>query len=334
MQKRLKVLPVYRYKKSGKLVAWDASSRIAFPLNSDLTHSDQKPHRINHKTGILQTSHRIEYEYWEDKGVGQWQKIRAWDLNHLPEKSTNPSSPLENRIDITPSELFNESENNYVGRSPGHPAAGWIGGLSIFALVLWVLPVTCISLLDSRPTPPAVSSAFPVVLGSCLFGLLASYIINACTRSSGDPMKVQEVHEAKVRVRTLLENRLAALMRDIHAWDRFDGIEFEIAVGRIYKEQGFVVEFTPRTNDQGIDLILRKHNSVSIVQCKAYANNVGVAAVRELVGVRAGWPEAKDAILVSLYDFSGPAKEFAAKHNIKLFSIAKDYLKTEYKPSH
>jgi len=332
MYKELKVLSVYRYKKSGKLVVWDPSTRTAFPLNSDLTHSDREPHRINRKTEISQTSYRIEYECWEEKGFTQYQRLRAWDVSHLPQKSTDPSAPLENRIDITPSELFNDAENKYVGRSFGHPASGWIGGLSILPL-FWVVPVACISLIDSRPTPPAVVSAFPIVLGSCLFGFLLSYVIHVRTRSSGDPQKIQEVNEAKVRVRTLVEKRIADAMRDIHAWDRFDGIEFEIAVGRIYKQQGFDVEFTPRTNDQGIDLILRKQNSVSIVQCKAYANNVGVAAVRELMGVRAAWPDAKEVILVSLYDFSNPAKEFAAEHNIKLFSIAKDYLKTDYRPS-
>lgn len=332
MNKLLKVLSVYRYEKSGRLVAWDPTTGTAIPLNGDLTHSDRESHRINRKTEISQTSYRIEYEYREEQGAGKYKRLRAWDVNHLPQKSTDHSAPLENRIDITPSDLFNDAENKYVGRSSGHPVAGWIGGLSVFPLVFWVIPVTCISLIDSRPTPPVVSTVFLIILGSCLFGILVSYIISACTRSSGDPQKIQEVNEAKVRVRTILEKRIADAMRDIHAWDRFDGIEFERAVGGIYKEQGFDVEFTPRTNDQGIDLILRKQNSVSIVQCKAYANNVGVAAVRELVGVRAAWPDANEVILVSLYDFSNPAKEFAAKHNVKLFSIAKDYLKTDYRP--
>lgn len=60
--------------------------------------------------------------------------------------------------------------------------------------------------------------------------------------------------------------------------------------------------------------------------------NVGVSAVRELVGVRASWPSSTEAILATLYDFSGAAKAFAAEHNIKLYSVAREYLKTDYRP--
>ena len=121
-------------------------------------------------------------------------------------------------------------------------------------------------------------------------------------------------------------------MHSVRAWAALDGIEFERAVARIYIEQGFEVEFTPRTNDQGVDLILKKGDKISIVQCKAYTRNVGVSAIRELAGVRAAWPQAEQAILVTLFDFSSAAKTFAAQHKIKLFSVARDYLKSDYRP--
>ena len=121
-------------------------------------------------------------------------------------------------------------------------------------------------------------------------------------------------------------------MRDVQVWIAFDGVQFEQAVAKIFREKGFVVEFTPRSNDKGVDLIIKKDGAVSIVQCKAYKKNVGVRAVRELVGVRASWPNAEEAFLVALFDFSRGAKEFAAEQNIKLVSIAKDYLKTDYRP--
>lgn len=68
--------------------------------------------------------------------------------------------------------------------------------------------------------------------------------------------------------RTKAERQLTQAMHDVHVWAKLDGVEFERAVARIYRERGFEVEFTPRSNDQGIDLILKKDGVVSIVQCK------------------------------------------------------------------
>lgn len=121
-------------------------------------------------------------------------------------------------------------------------------------------------------------------------------------------------------------------MDNVHEWASLDGVEFERAVAIIYRDLGFDVEFTPRTNDQGVDLLLKRNGKVSIVQCKAYSSNVGVAAIRELVGVRASWPHADEAILVALFDFSSAAKRFATQNKIVLYSIAKDYLKSDYRP--
>lgn len=103
-----------------------------------------------------------------------------------------------------------------------------------------------------------------------------------------------------------------------------------MSLTKIYREKGFDVEYTPRTNDQGVDLILKRNGAVSIVQCKAYANNIGVSAIREFAGVRVSWPHADEAIFVGLFDFSRPTKDFAAQYNIKLFSVTRDYLGTDY----
>jgi restriction system protein len=160
----------------------------------------------------------------------------------------------------------------------------------------------------------------------------AGIAITRLTKRPGDASKILEVKEAKERLRVEAQRKLYDAMRDVDAWASLNGIGFERAVAIIYREQGFNVEFTPRTNDQGVDLILRKDGTVSIVQCKAYAKSVGVSAVRELVGTRAAWPNPTEAILVALFDFSGAAKAFAAEHNVKLYSVAREYLKTDYRP--
>lgn len=306
----LKVLKVYRYRSSGKLIASGMGNGYVFPLNSDLTFSSKEPHRVHRDTEFDLTPYRIEVEVTPRGNQNEYRIIRTWNENHLPPKSADPSAPLEHRIDISPSQEFSEAEKQYVGQSSGHP----IG----FALMVGSFFLLWMAGLWGWWPPLVVFAA----------GILVVWL----TKTPGDTSKILEVKEAKERLRQEAERKLHEAMRDVRVWAALDGVGFERAVARIYREQGFDVEFTPRTNDKGVDLILRKNGTVSIVQCKAYTKNVGVSAVRELVGVRASWPNAAEAILATLFDFSSAAKAFAAEHNIKLFSVARDYLKTDYRP--
>lgn len=306
----LKVLKVYRYRVSGKLIALGVGSGYVFPLNSDLTFSSKDPHKVHRDTELDETPYRIEVEVKEQGDQNTYQTIRRWNEDHLPPKSKDPNEPIEHRIDVSPSGEFNEAERQYVGQSTGHMIGFALMGGSFFLLQmagLWGW------------WPPIVA-------------LAAGMLIIWWTKTPGDISKMQEVNDAKERLRRQSERLLQEAMHDVQAWAALDGVGFEHAVAEIYREKGFDVEFTPRTNDQGIDLILKKNSTVSIVQCKAYTANVGVGAVRELGGVRASWPHAEEVILAALYDFTSAAKTFAAQHNIKLFSVAKDYLRTDYRP--
>lgn len=306
----LKVLKVYRYKSSGKLIASGLGNGYVLPLNSDLTFSSREPHKVRRDTALDQTPYRIEVEVGSRGNLSTFRVVRTWNEHQLPPKSSDPGAPIEHRIDVSPSEQFNESEKHYVGQSSGHPI-GFALIVSSFFLV-WMFGVW-------GWWPPIVA-------------FLTGALIIWLTTTPGDTSKIQEVKEAKERIRRQAERQLQEAMQDVRAWAALDGVGFERGVARIYREKGFEVEFTPRTKDQGVDLILKRNNAVSIVQCKAYTNNVGVSAVRELAGVRASWPHAEEVILATLFDFSSEAKSFATQHNIQLFSVARDYLKTDYRP--
>lgn len=306
----LEILKVYRYKTSGKLIASGLGNGCVFPLNSDLTFSEQRPHRLRRDTELDETPYRLEVEVGSKGDLNTYRIVRIWNEEHLIPKSSDPCAPLEYRIDISPSAQFTESEKRYVGQSDGH-SIGYALMVSPFFL-LWLVGVL-------GWWPPAIAfftGAFIVWL----------------SRTPGDLFKINEVKEAKERTRQNVEQRLQAAMQEVRAWAALDGVSFERGVARIYREKGFDVEFTPRSKDQGVDLILKRNGTVSIVQCKAHAKNVGVSAVRELVGVRAAWPHADEAILAALFDFSVEAKSFATQHNIKLFSVTRDYLKSDYRP--
>jgi hypothetical protein len=302
----IRVLKVYRYRSSNKFVALGLGNGYVFPLNADLTVSGKDPHRVRRGTELEETPYRIEIEVVKDT----YRVIRTWNQNHLPPKSVDPNLPLEQRIDISPSQEFNSAEREYTSPSDGH----------VFGYLLIFASFFLCSMTDYWGWWPPLTA------------LGAGITIAWFTIRPGDASKILEVKEAKERVRGEAQRKFYEALRDVNAWASLDGIGFERAVAVIYREQGFNVEFTSRTNDRGVDLILRKGETVSIVQCKAYAKSVGVSAVRELVGTRASWPNPTEAILVSLFDFSGAAKAFAAEHNIKLYSVAKEYLKTDYRP--
>ena len=102
-------------------------------------------------------------------------------------------------------------------------------------------------------------------------------------------------------------------------WMSLDGLEFEQELGEVFMRLGYVVEPTPRTGDQGIDLILRKDNKTTVVQCKSHQSPVGPAVARELFGsMRAA--KADGAILACTGGFTRGVKQFAEGKPINLIS--------------
>jgi restriction system protein len=100
--------------------------------------------------------------------------------------------------------------------------------------------------------------------------------------------------------------------------------EFEMLVGEAFRQHEFtVVETGGNGPDGGVDLVLKKHNEIYLVQCKQWKTlKVGVVIVRELFGVMA----AKDAVggyVVTAGVFTTEAKAFADGRNIELIDGAK-----------
>jgi hypothetical protein len=102
----LKVLTVYRYRTSGKLIAVGLGNGYVLPLNSDLTFSEKAPHRVRRDTPLDPTPYRLEVETESHAGQTTFRVIRSWNEDHRPPRSENPDAPLEARIDISPSEKF------------------------------------------------------------------------------------------------------------------------------------------------------------------------------------------------------------------------------------
>lgn len=85
---------------------------------------------------------------------------------------------------------------------------------------------------------------------------------------------------------------------------------FQRLVWKIYEGLGFSVEETPMGKDGGVDGILHKNGSRSILQCKRYLGDIGEPIVRDLFGTM-HHRRAQSGILVTTGRISMPAHTFA-----------------------
>ena len=97
--------------------------------------------------------------------------------------------------------------------------------------------------------------------------------------------------------------------------------EFEMLVGESFRRRGYSVEENGGGGkDGGIDLVVRQHGRLELVQCKHWKNTrVDVAKVREMWGLKAH--HHADAVhIVCIGDFTPDAARFAAGKPIHLVS--------------
>ena len=93
----------------------------------------------------------------------------------------------------------------------------------------------------------------------------------------------------------------------------FTGQSFERFLKMLFENMGYCVEETPATTDQGADLILSDDSGQKIaVQAKRYNQDVGNAAVQEILGGIAYWG-CHSGIVVSASGFTRAAKDLVSK---------------------
>lgn len=91
---------------------------------------------------------------------------------------------------------------------------------------------------------------------------------------------------------------------------------FEEVIAELFRKEGFDVELTRATRDDGVDIIAisRRMNILHkmVVECKRYApdNRVGISVVQRLLGVKAQ-TSANKAVVVTTSSFSRDAQRVA-----------------------
>ena len=96
-----------------------------------------------------------------------------------------------------------------------------------------------------------------------------------------------------------------------------DPIDFEHYCAWLYQKEGYTVEETATSGDEGIDLLLSKRGKKVVVQCKRYSGNVGQPVVRDLYGAMFH-VAATEAHLCTTGRISRQAESWAAGKPIEL----------------
>ncbi len=99
--------------------------------------------------------------------------------------------------------------------------------------------------------------------------------------------------------------------------EQMAGREFEEHVGEMLRHHGYSVTLTQATNDQGVDLVIRKDSKTIAVQCKRTRAPVGIAAVQQVVAGQRMY-NAQEAWVVASSAFTPAAKACAEANQVRL----------------
>lgn len=81
--------------------------------------------------------------------------------------------------------------------------------------------------------------------------------------------------------------------------ENMDGVDYESFCAQILEGQGWEVEQTVASGDQGVDLIAIKPGIRFCIQCKRYSNPVGNSAVQQVAAGRLHWQGTHSAVVTN-----------------------------------
>ena len=100
--------------------------------------------------------------------------------------------------------------------------------------------------------------------------------------------------------------------------DLMTGVEFENFVADIFRRNGFTIDMTPTSGDQGVDIIASKGIQRIGIQVKRYSGNVGNAAIQEVVGGLKFYGLTKMIVVTNRY-FTNSADKLAESNDVVLW---------------
>ncbi len=148
----------------------------------------------------------------------------------------------------------------------------WLGGL-----VLWTIVALLAMALGWQAAVVVVAGVF------LLWGMVRLSRYQPYSRELR--ARVELYHHAKNEYEAAIRQaELEHRRRQEDYWRSLSGRDFEKEMARLYRTDGYAVETTPATGDEGADLVLRKDGELIVVQCKRQYKPVGPHIVRDLYG--------------------------------------------------
>ena len=154
-----------------------------------------------------------------------------------------------------------------------------------------------------------------LVLGGIVAGLVA--LIVKVARQDVTPVSPKIIEfESKPRPRVKVnKTELLDVLKKLDPYD------FERYIAKLYKELGYKVEQTSRTNDGGKDIILKKDGIVYFVECKRYTDKtVGRPELQKLIGACS--PVGAKPIFVTTSRYNQNALKYARESGVQLIDGA------------
>lgn len=96
--------------------------------------------------------------------------------------------------------------------------------------------------------------------------------------------------------------------------------EFEGNCKKILEKAGWTARTTPKSGDQGVDVVAQKDGKLIVVQCKLYNQPVGNKAVQEIVAGKTYY-HADYAVVVTNSTFTKSARQLAKSCEVFLLNI-------------
>lgn len=99
-----------------------------------------------------------------------------------------------------------------------------------------------------------------------------------------------------------------------------DPYEFEGNCKKILEKAGWSARTTPKSGDQGVDVIAKKEDILIVVQCKFYTQKVGNKAVQEILAGKTYY-KADYAVVVTNNTYTKSAKQLAKTCGVVLLNV-------------
>lgn len=312
-----KRITVYKYQKSGRLAGITRSTEyegcavleVDIKCRSVKFNGFKKYIKMNN---VYATDYIIDTLEVIENGFVHFESELILTKSDLDLGKWGPGQPLS-KLPVRHFEELSKEELYWTGEREGN--VGERVGFIIVIIALYALSFF------------TESGFFGVVAVVCSISALLNKSFSGWEVAKKPvPSLLKELKEYKKQLRhnrylsaTFLDEKL----KKFSNWEKLSPQQFEVNVAKLLNQKGYNVSVTQFSNDGGIDVkgVTQSGQDV-IVQVKQYKSNVGVAVVREIIGVREGFETSPITMIYALNGYTRGAKELALQKGIILGSIS------------